>query len=119
MTGGWALFSARLFTDALEHLAQARFLKVFQQRYHGAGEDPFQRGVDSQSRRGADAGSMEQRSGFYCLVNICQRDSLRRFQQSGTTRRPFLTFNQLRLLKRGKDTANNHWIGVQLERNIG
>ena len=60
MTGGWALFTARLFPDTLQHLAQARFLKLFQQRYHGAGEDPFERGVDSQSRRGADTGSMEQ-----------------------------------------------------------
>jgi hypothetical protein len=70
------------FTDPLEHLAQAGFLKLIQQRYHGAGEDLFQRGSLLAMPRGVDIGSVEERAGLHCLVNIRQRDRFRRFQQS-------------------------------------
>ena len=77
-----ALSLARRFAHALEHLAQAGFLKIVQQRYHGAGENLLERRVYPQCRRGVDIGSVEKRPRLHRLVNIRQRDSLRRFQQS-------------------------------------
>jgi len=113
------LFPGCLFTDPFEYLAKARFFKLIQQSYDGAGEDFFERSIDSQGRSSADIGRMEKRPSLDCLINICQIDSFRRFQQPGTPGRPLLALNQLRLLKRGKDTANNDWIGIQLFRNVG
>ena len=113
------LFPGCLFTDSFEYLAKARFLKVIQQSYDGAREDFFERSIHPQSRSSANIGRMEQRPCLDCLINISQIDSFRRFQEPGTSGRPLLALNQLRLLKRGKDTANNHWIGIQLFRNVG
>ena len=113
------LLSGRLFTNPFEYLAKARFLKLIQQGYDGAREDFFERTIDSQRCRGPDIRRMEQRASLDCLINICQSDSFRRLQEPGTPGRPFLALNQLRLLKRGKDTANDHRIGIQLFRNVG
>src|ERR1700678_4695983 len=69
------LFPGCLFTDPFEYLAKARFFKLIQQSYDGAGEDFFERSVDSQGRSSADIGRMQKRPSLDCLINICQIDS--------------------------------------------